>query len=55
MEELPIKRTNHKRQFEVTQSKEALNIGMPNALESVDSTEYKAVSISNFTIEEIVS
>lgn len=55
MDELPKKRTNQRRHFEVTQSKDSYVLGVQTALKSEDSSDYKAVSISNFTIEEIVS
>jgi hypothetical protein len=55
MEELPQKRTNQGRHFEVSQSKDSYVMSVQTGLKSEDSSDYKAVSISNFTIEEIVS
>jgi hypothetical protein len=55
MGELPNKRTHLRQNFEVTQSKDSFLMALPNVLKSVESTGFKAVSISNFSIEEIVS
>ena len=55
MEELPQKRTNERRRFEVMQSKDSYLLGLPGSGKSEENHHYKAVSISNFSIEEIVS